>query len=144
LGGVLGEIAVRRDHHCKRFADIADLAGCEYGLIGNGELMLYRLAPGFGRAVLHAGDGLEMRRDVLAGEDGYHAGCGKSRLGCDRANARMGDIAAHEGGVQHAGKRDVGDEAAAAEQEPPILAPGNGLADEPLHPRCPDFVALHR
>jgi len=36
-------------------------------------IMLDRFAPGFGRSILHAGNGLQMRADVGASEDGDHA-----------------------------------------------------------------------
>ena len=127
---VLGKAAVRCNDRRHRLPDMADLAGCEDGLVGNGELVLDRLTPGLRRPVLHARDRREMRADVGAGHHRDDAGGGERAPGADGADARMRERAAHEGDMQHAGKIEIGNETATAEEQPPILAPRNRLPDE--------------
>jgi hypothetical protein len=55
----------------------------------------------------------------------------------------MRQRAADEGDMQHAGKLDIGDEAAMALEQPPILAPWNRLPDEGSC-ACHAFPAISR
>jgi hypothetical protein len=48
----------------------------------------------------------------------------------DRADAGMRNGAAHERNMQHAWEVNVGNEAAAAEEQPPILPPRDGSPDK--------------
>src|SRR5271166_5859737 len=53
----------------------------------------------------------------------------------------MPQRAAHEGDMQHAGKLDIGDEAAMAQKQSPILAPWNRLPNEGSCARAHPFPA---
>src|SRR5215472_1269137 len=80
----------------------------------------------FGRSILHAGNGLQMRADVGASEDGDHARRRERARDLDRADAGMRNGTAHERNMQHAWEVNVGNEAAAAQEQPPILPPWDG------------------
>jgi len=92
--------------------------------------MLDRFAPGFGRSILHAGNELQMRADVGASEDGDHARRRERARDLDRADAGMRNGTAHERNMQHAWEVNVGNEAAAAQEQPPILPPWDGSPDK--------------
>ncbi len=69
----------------------------------------------------------------------------------DPADRSVRMRAAHEGRVQHAGKRDVVDEAALADEQGAVLQPRNARSDQSTHVldrvsrfAARAFVRLHR
>ena len=66
---------------------------------------------------------------VGAGQHREHAGRGLRLRGVDRADARMGMRRAQHIAERHAGKRHVGDIAAAALEQPRVLEPRNRLTN---------------
>ena len=121
---ILGEIAAFREHHRQRLADVADLAFGERHL-----------------GALIEGDVLDRRRrdqqrtgrpvitEILGGIDRDDAGARPRRGNIDRSNARVRDVAAQEGCVQHSGKFDVVDEQRLTGQQPGVLVAGNRRAE---------------
>ena len=61
-----------------------------------------------------------------------HAGSLERARGVDLKNSRVGVRAADDGGVQHAGQRDVADVAPVALDEPRVLLAQEAITDE-LH-----------
>ena len=72
--------------------------------------------------------------EVAGREHGAHARACAARVGVDRRDAGVGVRGPHEGGVEHAGERDVPDVAALSPEEPRVLLPQHAVADE-LHGR---------
>src|SRR5262245_25384862 len=71
-----------------------------------------------------------MRADVGASEDGDYARRRKRARDLDRADAGMRNVTAHERDMQHAWELNVGNEATAAQKQPPILPPRDGSPDK--------------
>ncbi len=108
--GVLGEIAALRDRHRNRLPDVADFAARQRELG----------ARGLDRRIGHQHRdlrGRHARRQVVGGEHRMDARHRSRRHGVDRANPGVGVRAAHEAGMQRAGKLHVIDEATAACQQ---------------------------
>ena len=120
-GGVLGEVAVLRDHGRDRFADIThlparqrhELGGAVIGHIG-------------GRAD-RAPDGVDTRRREDTQNAGRVAGFGD----IDAGDASMGPVAPAEGDMDRTGGLAVVRVAAPAGEQPRILAPLHPGADNP-------------
>ena len=130
-GGILREVAVVRDHHRDGLADIADLVARQR------ELRARRPDRRIGHQHRDLA-GRHARRQIVGGEHRVHAGHRERRDGVDRADPGMGVRAAHEAGVQRAGKLDVVDEAAApGEQRRIFEARDAGAEMFRAHGRCP-------
>jgi hypothetical protein len=122
-GGVLGDVAVVRQHHRHRLADVAGLARRE------------RKGPGL--VERHAGVGVahhaaldHRRREIVEGEHRVHAGH-RQRGGLVHAfDQRMRMRAPHEGRLRHAGEGDVVDEAPPSAQQRLVLQAGDAGADD--------------
>ena len=122
LAGVLRHPAGVGHHDGHRIADVTDPVDGqrpERGVVDAGQ-----------------GQGPEERigaaRQVGAGQDQMHAGEGPGGVEVDGADLGVGGGAAEEGGVEHAGDRDVVDVAAGAGQEPLVLdAPDPGSDEAP-------------
>ena len=126
LGGVLGDVAILRDHERDHLAHVADAVGGERRLGA-------RLGEGGMRDE-------ERRRLVQLAEvgrrqDQVNAGQGARPRRVDRHDARMAVRTAEAGGVQHPLEVDVVHEAAEAAEQPRVLVAGNARAD---HPRAHD------
>lgn len=69
--------------------------------------------------------------EVRRGEDRQHPRGGASRLDVERLHPRVGDVAAHEHGVQHPGHRpDVVDVGAPSTQQVGVLDPADGVSQQ--------------
>jgi hypothetical protein len=112
LDPVLGGVRVARDHDRDRLPDETDLVAGEHRHRRGHELV--------GRAVEQRGDVAEA--EVVRRERCHDARHGTDVVEVDRDDPAVGDRAAHELGVQHPGQGDVVDEAAAAGQQPGVLA----------------------
>ena len=125
LGRVLGLRQGLGDHHGDMVADIANLA-----------LRQHRMGTGaHRRAVLRmdhpAADEPShlVGRDILAGEDGDHAGHGPGLGGIDALQGRVGMWRAQEIGIGLAGAVDVVGVLALADQKAVVLFAAHGRAD---------------
>jgi len=121
-GGVFREVTRLRDHHCDRFADEGDLV-----LRQNKRSDVGRQLRGTklqGESLLR-----QERLEIGKGEHRAHPRRAARRFRVDRANARVPVRAAHECRLQHVRKAQVGDEAAVASEQRPILEPLDGMAD---------------
>ena len=122
-GRVFGEIAIVRDHHRDRFADIDDLVD--------------RAAPGGRRCCLNAalGNATTSRSVRRSGRRSASVrppctpGCARAAARIDAADGGVGVRAAQERRVQHPGHPDVVDEARPAHEQVEILHPGRALAE---------------
>jgi hypothetical protein len=130
-GGILGQISVGGDRHCDGLADVADLVTRQR------ELRARRLDRRIGHqhgnlAARHA------RRQIIGGEHGMDARHGARRRHVDGTDSGVGVWAAHEAGVQRAGKLDVVDETAApGEQRRVFEARHAGAEMLRPHGSCP-------
>jgi hypothetical protein len=128
-GRVLGGGPAFRHDDRDRLADMAHLVVGKQRLLRIEERVLDLRGPFLRQRELGVGDGRQEAREVDAGEridDAWRRG-GAGKI--DRADARMGKRAAHEGGVQHAGKAEVGDVEAAPGEEARVLTALEGAAD---------------
>ncbi len=119
LGGVLGRVAAVGDDDRDRVTHVADVADRER------------------RGQRHLGPEHGVPRlavpavEVLPGEHGHDAGGGLGRAGVDGRDRRPRDLAADEGGVEHARHRHVVDVLPVPRQQARVLLAGDGLPDEP-------------
>jgi hypothetical protein len=122
LDAVLGGVRVARHDDGQRLADIADPVAGQDGHVGGHELVERPVQPG--RDV----------REVQVGgvEHGHHARYFAYPVEVELRDAGMRDGAAHELGVQHAGQRDVVDEASSAGEEAGVFTAAYRAADEPV------------
>ncbi len=130
LGGVLGQVAIARDHHRHRLTDEAHLVdGRRIVVDGGGHAHTEGLA-GLG----HVGSGDRA-------DDTFH---GQRRCQVVPENARVGVGRAHDGGVAEVGhRRVIVDEGAATGQQPAVLHAWYRTADPALgHGRC-TLVSAH-
>ncbi len=130
LGGVLGGVAALRQDHGDRLADVADLVVGEQRLLRIDELVLDLRGPLARQRELRVRHRRQELGEVGAAEHIGDAGRRGSAGQIDRADARVGDRAAHEGRVQHARQREIGDELPATGQQAMILAARDRTADE--------------
>ena len=130
LRRVFGGIAVLRHDDRNRLADMADLVMGQQRLLRIDELVLHQRRPFARQRQL----GIRHRRQ-FADElwPGQHMENARRRGGArhvDRLDARVGLRAAHEDRMHHVRQFEIGNVLAAAGQEPPVLAPRHGAADE--------------
>ena len=104
LGRVFGGGAILR-HDC------ADRLATEPDLV-DGEPVLDRLAAG--EAVGHAAERFDLSQQLLAGQHRDYAGQSARFRRIDRADTRMGMLAAQKSHVVHARQADIVEEAAVA------------------------------
>ena len=122
-GGVLGEIAVVRDHERDRLAHVGDLAVGER----EGPHPLER------RSGVRVPQHAPLRHDrgqIVEREHGMDARRRQGGGFRERADERMGMRAAHERHVQDARQHDVVDETSAPAQQGVVLEPGNARSDQ--------------
>ena len=79
-------------------------------------------------------DGRDDRADVGCGEDRRDAGTSPCRAQCDVANSAVRHGTAHDGRVQQAFAREIGNETAAPGQQPGVLDPLDRLTDIGVRP----------
>jgi hypothetical protein len=120
--GVFGNVARPRDHDRHRLADESDLV--------LGKRKRRDVARELRRAKLQRQPFLrEERRKIGKRQYRVHPGAGTRGRGVDAADCSVRVRAAHECRLQHAGKGKIGDEAALAREQRPILEPPDGAAD---------------
>jgi hypothetical protein len=125
-GGVLGDIAVVGKHDRDRLPDIGHFA---IGQRKRPEAVERRSGIGMAQhAPLR-----EDRGEMIERERGVHPSERERVVHCHGADRRMRMRAAHECRMQHAGKRDVIDEAPLAGEERPILEARNACPDQGRH-----------
>ena len=117
VGRVTGDIAIGGHHHRHRLAGVTHDVDGHGAVIGRGE----------GRADRHR---REQLGDLRAGEDRLDTLHRLGGAGVDRRDAAVGDVAALEGQVLHAGDLQVVDVGASTLDEARILAALDALADE--------------
>ena len=121
-GGVLGDVARVRDYHCHGLADKGDLV--------LGEDQRRDIGRQLRGAKLQRQPFLRERgRKVCEREHGVNTGKAARGARIDAADCGMGMRAAHEGGLQHIGKAQVGDEASVAGQQRAVFQPLDGVTD---------------
>ena len=123
VGRVAGDVAIGGHHHRHRLAGVTHHVDRHGAVIGRGER----------RADRHR---REQRRDLRAGEHRFDALHRLGGAGVDGRDAAMGDVAALERQMTHAGDLDVVDVGAAALDEARILAALDALADELRQDGC--------
>ena len=130
LRRVLGGIAVLRHDDRDRLADMADLVVGQQRLLRIDELVLHQRRPLARQRHLRIRHRRQHARELRSGQHKGNAGrCGCARH-IDRLDARMRLRAAHEHRMQHVRQIEIGNVLAATGQEPPVLAPRHGAADE--------------
>ena len=129
LGRVFGEITAFGQDDRDRLADVAHLVIGEQRLLWIEEHVLHLRGP-FPRqrqlGVGHRGNELGQLRAVQHIGD---ARCRGRARQVDRANARMGHLAAHEHRMQRVGQLQIGHELAAAQQQAAVLAARHRASD---------------
>ena len=130
-GGILGRVAAGGNNHGDGVADIADLVAREC------DLRARRCQGWVGHQHRDLG-ARHVRRQVVRGQHGAHAGHDACRRCVDRTDLRVRVRAAHEAGMQHSRQRHVADEARApGEQDRIFEARDAGAEMLCTHDRCP-------
>ena len=111
---LFGDVRIGGQHHRHRLADVTDLVQRQ------DRLVVER------RAVIRIGDQPE---NILAGDDAMHAGHLLRGTDVDRADAAVGDGAAEDFSVQHAGQDQVVGVFGAAGDLGARFKPRNALSD---------------
>ena len=123
---VLGEIAALRQHDRQGLADVAHLAFGERHLRA-----LVEDEPGDRRWRHEQRPRRPVRAEILRRIDGDDALARPRRGNVDRADRGVGEVAAQESRMQHAGKLDVVDEQRLTAQQPRVLVASDRSAEIP-------------
>ena len=129
LDGVLGRVAAVGADHGEGLAHIAHPVARHQVLRRQGNSMIDPLRPALRRGDLHAADGGHLARQFGAAQREDRAGLRQRPGEVDGNDPRMGELAPREGGMDHARQDEVGDVGPLAQQEAPVLAPGDRAAD---------------
>ncbi len=111
LQRILGDVAVLRDDHGDRIADVADFVRCQ-------RCLLRALQAGYDSGA--HGNGFHSRH-IGRGQDAEDAGQFQRRRRIDFDDARVGVGAAQNRGVRHAGAVNIADVLADAAQKPDVF-----------------------
>ena len=130
LRRVLGGIAAVRHDDRNRLADVADLVMGQQRLLRIDELVLHQRRPFARQRQLRVRHRRQLADKLRPGQHKENAGRRSGARHVDRLDARMRVRAPHEHRMQHVRQFEIGNVLAAAGQEPPVLAPRHGAADE--------------
>ena len=130
LRRVLGGIAALRHDDRNRLADVADLVMGQQRLLRIDELVLHQRRPFARQRQLRIRHRRQLADKLRPGQHMENAGRRRGARHVDRLDARMRVRAPHQHRMQHVRQFEIGNVLAAAGQEPPVLAPRHGAADE--------------
>ena len=130
LRRVLGDIAVLRHDDRNRLADMADFVMGQQRLLRIDELVLHQRRPFAGQRQLRVRHRRQLADKFWPGQHMENAGRRGGARHVDGLDTGVRVRAAHENRMQHMRQFEVGNVLPAAGQEPPVLAPRHGAADE--------------
>ena len=133
---VLGDVAVFRDHDCERLADVADLVLCQRHLRS-----LVKDDPRDRRRRNQQRAGLPVGAEIVRCIDRHDARMLQRPGDVDTLDPRMGNLAAQECRVQHAGQFEVIDEQRLPGQELFVFVAFDRCAEEASGHGAPARIA---